>query len=952
MPGLFALVLAPANCDTCIYLPAWTSVCHLMKKSYPRVLALVLAAGLLVGMVPRAGAADYTGYTALDRSQPVSFDGKTVTWNGRTFTLDENTLFLDSRLDRAQLAGNPHAFNNLKDAAAALKNGTAEKPMMLLTAPGVYWVDDPDDPAIRTGGGGGGPYGMTIACNYLYFYGLNTKWQNVVFAVNRGQTQGSAGNFTMFNIQGRGLKSENVTFGNYCNVDLNFPLNPSLSRPKRVDAITQAQLFAYGGNDGVAINSAFVSRLNLSPFARTYLHCHIESSGHAGGSGVFIGCTLEFYNFNFSSGKFFDCDITITPISSAMEGRPVFKFGFTDGTGNAGVCIDTRFHRSQEMIARNVAAEISWDRVPQSPTTRGYQSNVTLDGKPYVIQEASTPGATVVIPAGSELLKAFKVVHEGKTYYNVPNVSNGVDPFGYTPAIKAAAVAAGKNEDYYLSIPTAATLRVAGAPAGPAAQTGPGAPGAAAGPGGRGGRGGPAGRGGPGGPGFGGAGAPITIRSGQTTATLTCSVTPAASASSAALGQWQFTASKPGMVQIAPGANNTITVAGTNNTTEPTELIITAKNDLGLEACAPLTVEPAFIEPPTFARAPAITPPANGRVTLSYDLGLGSKKGLSDESVIIWYRCTDAQGANPLKVAVSRRDRPETAYTLSEGDVGSYLMATVRPKHSLSEAGPMQTVYSRAVVAQDDIKVHAIDTDFQNFPSDSQPKIIPGTWTLDGYVPPETGANNSTRFTANPNSWTYGQGQSGSLNYYGLIESARGARLFYTPAGSKHGDMTVRARLAPDKNTGQGFGSATAQFLDVYVKYDLATKTGYGLRIQRLTTEEIAAIGFDGGGAVAGCAVFLVKLADGVATPISKKVMTSAFVAECTVDLTIKSGRLQGSVSSTDPVRSGDAFKYPREVQLDAPIENNTYGGTGMLFTGTVGVNSVLVTGWQTSWLE
>ena len=105
------------------------------------------------------------------------------------------------------------------------------------------------------------PVGMTIACNHLYFYGLNTKRENVVFAVNRGQTQGAAGNFTMFNIQGTGLKSENVTFGNYCNVDLKFPLDPSLSRAKRADAIAQAQLFSYNGGDGVAINS----RLRQSP---------------------------------------------------------------------------------------------------------------------------------------------------------------------------------------------------------------------------------------------------------------------------------------------------------------------------------------------------------------------------------------------------------------------------------------------------------------------------------------------------------------------------------------------------------------------------------------------------------------------------------------------------------------------------------------------------------------
>jgi len=886
--------------------------------------AIVSAVSLFVGMISSAGAAEYAGYRALDQSQPVSFDGKTVTWNGKTFTLDENTLFLDYRLDRAQLAGNPHAFNNLKDAVAKLKHGTAEKPMLLLTAPGVYWVDDPDDPAIRVGGGVGGPFGMTIACSHLYFYGLNTRRENVVFAVNRGQTQGSAGNFTMFQIQGTGLKSENVTFGNYCNVDLKFPLVPSLGRAKRAEAIAQAQLFSYNGGDGVAINSAFVSRLNLLPFARTYLNCHLESSGHAGGASTYIGCTLEFYGVNFSGGRcYLNCDITLKPSMAGIRGRSTHRFGFLDGIGVGGVCIDTRFHRSPEMIANNVAAEVSWDRVPQSPLTRGYQSNVTMDGKPYVIQETATPGATVVIPDGSDLLKAFKVTHDGQTYYNVPNIS-GANPFGYTAAIKAAAKAAGKEENYYLSIPIGAALRPTGAPIAP---------------GGRGGLGG-----------FGGGAGPIaTIRSGQTTASLTASVTPAGYASSAALGKWRFTASNPGVVEITPGADNSITVAGKNNTAASVDVIIVAKNELGLEACARVKVEPAFVEPPTFARAPTITPPADGRVTFSYALNLGSNLR-TDESLITWYRCTDAQGANALKVAVSRRGRPEIAYTLSEGDVGSYLMATIQPKHSVSEPGPMQTVYSRSVVAKADVKVRAIDTDFQNLPADPQPKILPGTWTLDGYVAPETGRNNTPGYTANPNSWTYGPGQSGSIDYQGLYQTARGARLFYTPAGSSHGDMTVRAKFAPNKNTGQGFGAATNQFLDVYIKYDLETRTGYGLRIQRLTTEEINAIGYKGAGAVAGCAFFAVKYENGVATPVTKKIMSSAFVSECTVELTVKNGRLLVSARSTDDVRSGDAFDYAREVQFDVPIEGNSHGGTGMLFTGTVGVNSVLVTGWRTSW--
>ena len=241
-------------------------------------------------------------------------------------------------------------------------------------------------------------------------------------------------------------------------------------------------------------------------------------------------------------------------------------------------------------------------------------------------------GATVVMAADSDQLKAFKVVHEGRAYYNVPNIT-GADPFGYVAAIRAAAKAAGKDENYYLNIPLGAALRPTGAPAPQ--------------------------------PGIGGVGigsrgaAPIAIRSGQSTASLTASVTPANRASSPAMGKWHFTADKPELVELTPGVDGSVTVGGKNTTTAPVEVIITARNELGLEACARVKVEPAFVEPPTFAKAPAITSPANGRVTLDYTLNLGSNLR-SDESLITWYRCTDASGANPLKVAVSVIAAPVT----------------------------------------------------------------------------------------------------------------------------------------------------------------------------------------------------------------------------------------------------------------------------------------------------
>jgi hypothetical protein len=873
--------------------------------------AAFLALGLIAAVMPvTSDEKTYTDYTSLDPAESITFDGERVVWRGRTFTLDDNTIFLDYRLDATQIEDNPFAFNNIQDAAAALTSGTADKPMMLLTAPGVYWVDNPDDPEIRIPAPGGYfPTGLTINCDHLYFYGLSSNPDNVVFACNRGQTQGASGNFTMFSINGIGLKSENVTFGNYCNVDLEFPLFPEFSRRKRAEAIAQAQLFNYRGGDGVAVNTNFISRLNLLPFAMTYLNCHLESSGHASFfNSVYIGCSLEFYNVNFSAGRFFDCDIYLMPFSNNYMNKKTYKFGFVDGPGDGLVCVDTRFHRSAELVNAGIPAEISWDRIPQTQTTRSYQHNVTLDGKPYAIQEYATPGATVVMAEDSELLRAYKIVYNGKTYYNVPNMLSDVDPFNYTDAIKAAAVAEGKAEDYYLSIPMTATLTLD-----PASSA--------------------------------------TIRSSQTEAVLNYAILPADYAVSTALGSWNFTTKDPSISQyinITDNKNGTITVSGSKDIKDDIDVIIVAQNALGIEAAFELTVEPPYIEAPEFIHEPVIVKSENGSAKLAYELDLN---GIKDESLITWYRYKDTNGSDALKVAVTRSGNPEAAYTLSEGDIGYYLMATIQPKHKRCDPGEPKTVYSNFQVTANDVAINRVNTDFHNLPTDPQPLILPDTWTLDGYFSPDCydEAKNppAPRYTPKDDSWTYTTGRNGSEGYWGLEPTNRGARLFYTPAGGNFGDMSVRALFAPKKTSGAGFGSATDQFLDVFIKFDLASMSGYALRIERLNTTEIAELGYNGDGAVAGCAFSLIKYDNGKTTPLTGKLMSSAFIAQCLVKMKVVDGILSASVTSTAEYRSGDLYDYPREVQLSAEIDENNFGGTGMLFTGTAGGNAVWVLRWE-----
>ena len=69
----------------------------------------------------------------------------------------------------------------------------------------------------------------------------------------------------------------------------------------------------------------------------------------------------------------------------------------------------------------------------------------------------------------------------------------------------------------------------------------------------------------------------------------------------------------------------------------------------------------------------------------------------------------------------------------------------------------------------------------------------------------------------------------------GLLQDQKGARLLYTPLDGSYGDMAITLNVDASKTAGQGFGSATGQYLDSYIKFDTRTLTGYALRIIRTT---------------------------------------------------------------------------------------------------------------------
>jgi hypothetical protein len=216
------------------------------------------------------------------------------------------------------------------------------------------------------------------------------------------------------------------------------------------------------------------------------------------------------------------------------------------------------------------------------------------------------------------------------------------------------------------------------------------------------------------------------------------------------------------------------------------------------------------------------------------------------------------------------------------------------------------------------------------------PEVKPGFWTLDCFAPPDTHdwiADNSR------DPWYYGSGVNGAANDTGLVEASKGARLRYTPVGSSFGYMKITFTAVPAKTAGQGFSSARQQYMDVFIKFDTKSLTGYALRMIR-TTKYSDAIDF-----------ILMKYDNGVATPISKPLSTSCYRPDCFISLEVKNDRF--IVNATTNARYYIVPGRPEvkeQVHLESPVPANKFGGFGFQHTGTVGTGATLIKDLKVVW--
>ena len=817
------------------------------------------------------------GYTPMDSSDPVEFGGTYIKYQGETIQLSETAIYVDGSLSDELAAQYPYVYNDITKAlsADALKNGTADNPMTVYVAPYVYWIDDPAaTDTVQKTEGYSVPYGMVVNSDYLTIKGLTGNPDNVVLAGNRGQSHASNGNYTMFRFNCSGaLTVKNITIGNYCSVDLDYPLMSELNQAKRTETITQAQLADVSGEKMFADNCNFISRLNLDPIngasRSLYNNCHFESTDDAlNANAVYVGCDFDFYGnrplySSYGTGStFLGCTFNCKILN--VEAEPTQFFTKEGGTITAVDCV----YNSN----LSVPISIGWTKTP-STSLKCYQSNIIHNGQSITI--GGEGAKETVDMTGKSVLDAYKVVSGGKTYYNTYNLLKGSDdwdPLGVKDVIKAAGQDTVATQ---LSITSDVTEIESGK------ETAS----------------------------IGGA-VNYFYGTNDTTQKITYSVSDEDKA----------------YVKLTDNGDGTCKVEGTNNDDAARKVIINASTESGLEAAVGITVKPSKIESPVFTKAPVITNDGQGSLKVDYSLDLGSRE---DMSAISWYRCTDAEGSNPILVAVTRNDSPEYTYKLTAGDVGYYIMAKVESKNIRSDYGtPENTVYDKAIGVKD-VRSKNLSTDFSNFPNVKQSEIKAGFWTVDYNRPADTESFGSWQGADTEEPWKYGTTGNGCVGA-GLYEGTQGARLMYTPVEGTYGDMSLKLVVDPAKTAGQGFGSA-GQYMDVLLKFDTSTLTGYGLRIIR-TKASSNAVTF-----------VLVKYDNGTVTEISDEVIASCYATGCTISLKVEGNKLTAHVETpTEQLADQAAKGYPHVVDLTADIAANSFGGVAIQHTGTTGAG-----GWQ-----
>lgn len=377
-------------------------------------------------------------------------------------------------------------------------------------------------------------------------------------------------------------------------------------------------------------------------------------------------------------------------------------------------------------------------------------------------------------------------------------------------------------------------------------------------------------------------------------------------------------------------ADGSCTVIPTNTTAEEKRFCILASagDSLAVEACE-LTVLPKERPIPAFVRRPKIII-KDGKAMLTYKLDLD---GTKDESKVKWYRVTEVPGAGEATIeeVAESSSCPLLAYRLRPSDAGSRIEVSVYPKSNCSRmSDDFEEAESRKIKESDIPNPFVLETDFSDLP-ELTPFVGDDNWGACRYKPADTNdydwnQDSPDKLLLSP--WYYGRGTGGCRDSVGLLQSYQGARLIYRPQKKDYENVEMQLDVSPAKTAGQGFSSNRMQYMDICIKYDNATMTGYGLRIIR-TLKHGNAVDFQ-----------LMKFARGNAEPVSDVVSSTCYRGNVRIRMAFRDGLLTAN-ATTDARPSDPAL--PNEVSLSATVAPNKYGDFVIQHTGTTGEGQTML---------
>jgi hypothetical protein len=352
----------------------------------------------------------------------------------------------------------------------------------------------------------------------------------------------------------------------------------------------------------------------------------------------------------------------------------------------------------------------------------------------------------------------------------------------------------------------------------------------------------------------------------------------------------------------------------------------------GLVAQVTLRIQPQTVAAPVVVGTPTITIGQNAAaLQIVYD-----HPEFTDGSTITWFRGS-VPGDKAVQVAVSTLGKPYKNYLLSAGDIGHYLTAVIIPKYEFSAAAAssVQVTSAAAITAGDVAKPSVISSNFANISWAGHALNQPNVWYADAVKPSDV---NQAWQPASTTPWIYAVGdRDGALGVAGLQTATQGARLLYQPQGS-YSDMSVTVDLTPEKVAGQGFGSATDQYIEIYIKWDPVTQTGYALRFQRLSIDPL-----NGGKPILSSGnsvrVSMIEYVNGTRTIFPNAyVESSVYMPGARAVFKLTGDVLTADVLTASPQTNTQAgFSLPSEIHFKATVASaaSTVGGFGFQFTGT-----------------